>query len=430
MNRRVLFFLISIALVLALATLLLPFRRGAAQPARPMSQQAYVWQRAWTPAVREAVEASGKDVAGYTVLAAEVSFGSGHLEVARVSPDWAALERSEQPVGVALRIGPYHGHFAPTDITAKRLVELSTLLLTEARRSGVQPSELQIDFDCAESKLDGYQLWLESIRAAIAPTPLTFTALPSWLKHREFAALARSAGGYVLQVHSLDRPRSIEAPMTLCDVSAAVRAVEAAGRIGVPFRVALPTYGYLVAFDEHGQFVGLSAEGPNRDWPASTQVRTLSADPQAVAALVSRWQTARPACMTGLIWYRLPTNDDALNWRMPTLRAVMAGRAPAAVVRAEVRRSEGTLAEVDLQNVGDADAPFNQAVSLHWRGADLVAADAIGGFERSEGNGQLILRPSSDLSTERLAPGDRRAIGWVRLSKDKEVIADVSTIQP
>jgi hypothetical protein len=262
------------------------------------------------------------------------------------------------------------------------------------------------------------------------PTPVTFTALPSWLKHSEFAALARASDGYVLQVHSLDQPRSIDAPMTLCDASAALRAVDAAGRIGLPFRVALPTYGYLVAFDDHGQFVGLSAEGPSRDWPAATQVRTLSADPRAVATLVARWQSIRPACMTGVIWYRLPTGGDALNWRMPTLRAVMAGRAPAPVVRAEVTKSDGVLAEVELRNVGDADAKLNQTVSVRWGGAELVASDAIGGFEGSERKDQLILRPSSVLSTERLAPGDRRAIGWVRLSNDKEVIADVSTVQP
>ena len=430
MNRRFRLLLFLIALAFALAFLLMPGRRGAAPQSGPFAQQAYVWQRSWTPAVRNAVGASRDDVAGYVVLAAEVSFASGHLEVAHVTPDWHVLAQSKQPVGLALRIGPYHGRFAATDATAKRLVELSTSLLAEARRAGVEPSELQIDFDCAESKLAGYQLWLETIRGAIAPISVTFTALPSWLKNREFTRLARSADGYILQVHSLDRPRTIDQPMTLCNAADAAHAVDAAGRIGVPFRVALPTYGYLVAFDDHGQFVGLSAEGPSRDWLASTQVRTLSADPQAVAELVARWQSARPACMTGVIWYRLPTSDDALNWRMPTLRAVMGGRVPAPIVRAEVTRTDAALAEVDLRNVGDADAPFNQAVSVHWNGADLVAADAIGGFERSEGDGQLNLRPSANLSTDRLAPGDRRAIGWVRLSKDKEVVADVSTIQP
>ena len=64
----------------------------------------------------------------------------------------------------------------------------------------------------------------------------------------------------MLQVHSLERPKNFDAPFTLCDANAARRAVTWAAKIGVPFRVTLPTYGYLVAFAPGGQFVGLSAE--------------------------------------------------------------------------------------------------------------------------------------------------------------------------
>jgi len=65
----------------------------------------------------------------------------------------------------------------------------------------------------------------------------------------------------VLQVHSLERPKDINTRFELCDSKAARRAVDLAGKVGVPFRVALPTYGYLIAFDSEGKYLGLSGRG-------------------------------------------------------------------------------------------------------------------------------------------------------------------------
>jgi hypothetical protein len=41
----------------------------------------------------------------------------------------------------------------------------------------------------------------------------------------------------------------------------------------VPFRVALPTYGYVLAFDRNDKFIRLSAEGPAKEWPDGAQLR-------------------------------------------------------------------------------------------------------------------------------------------------------------
>ena len=64
---------------------------------------------------------------------------------------------------------------------------------------------MQIDFDCAESKLEGYGGWVRSIRQRIAPVPLVITALPSWLNRREFGTLAEAAGYAIVQVGTRDR---------------------------------------------------------------------------------------------------------------------------------------------------------------------------------------------------------------------------------
>jgi hypothetical protein len=256
--------------------------------------------------------------------------------------------------------------------------------------------------------------------------PVTITALPCWLKRPAFARLAAEAGGYVLQVHSLERPKGPDVQASLCDLASARGAVERAGRIGVPFRVALPTYGYVTAFDRGGRFLGLSAEGPTAAWGPEVRLRELRADPAAMAELVRGWTESRPACMAGIIWYRLPVETDVLNWRWPTLAAVMAGRTPGPALHVELRRPEPGLVEVVLANAGEADGPQDAAVKVRWDAGELLAADAIGGFDL-DGRAGSALTFSSPRSPAgaRLAPGRSLAIGWLRFAGEPKVSADV-----
>ena len=209
-----------------------------------LPQEVYVWQRAWTEPVRRAVVERSAAFARLVVLKAEVTWQEGKPQLAQVPVDYQALAQSKRPVGLALRVGPYAGSFASTNAAAIYLAELAQRLVAEARTAGVTPSELQLDFDCASARLDGYRTWVEAIRTRVAPVPLAVTALPAWLGQAAFKPLVRAAGAYVLQVHSLERPKGFDAAFTLCDPTAASRAVGAAAEIGVPFRVALPTYGY------------------------------------------------------------------------------------------------------------------------------------------------------------------------------------------
>jgi hypothetical protein len=195
---------------------------------------------------------------------------------------------------------------------------------------------------------------------------------------------------------------------------AARRAVERAARLGRPFRVALPTYGYVVAFDAQGRFVGLSAEGPALSWPAGTTAREIRANPALMADLVAGWSRDRPEWFQGLIWYRLPVPGDRLNWAWVTLTNVMAGQVPRPSLRAEVRRPSAGLLEIALANDGTADQPGPVEVQLQWSHARLVAADGANGFDIVEtGLGQLLFRSGQGASP--LRPGQAETIGWARL---------------
>jgi hypothetical protein len=386
----------------------------------PLAHEAYVWQRAWTEPVRNAIVQHASRFAGLTILNAEVSWKHQQPQVIRVPLDYPLLAKVPCPVGLALRIGACPASVATNDATTAFLADVTASLLAEARSHHLAPRELQIDFDCAESKLDGYRAWVEAFRRKVSPVPVSITALPSWLEQPAFKRLAAAADGYVLQVHSLQRPRAYDAPFTLCDPAAARRAVERAAQIGIPFRVAVPTYGYLTAFDAGGRFVGLSAEGPSKTWPPGVQLREVRANPHESAELVQFWTTNRPAALRGVIWYRLPVADDTLNWRWPTLAAIMAGRSPRESFRAESRRVEPGLVGISLINDGELDISSRLRIQVRWRNARLVAGDGLRDFELVEG-GPSTVTFQTRAQPCRLPAGETQVIGWLRLSEDREV---------
>jgi len=405
--------------------------RGWSQPSpAPLSQAAYVWQRAWTEPVRQAVQEHGPAFASLIVLKAEVSWSAGQPQVVSVPIDYAALIATGRPIGLAVRIGPYPGPFATNSPATKFLCRLAESLIAEAKQHGLTPAELQLDLDCAESKLEGYRLWVQALRLRLAPMPLTITALPSWLKQPAFGPLVSSTDGYVLQVHSLERPKDASTPFTLCDPAVAKRAVERAGNFKVPFRVAVPTYGYRIAFDASGRFVGLSAEGPARSWPPEVQEREVRADPVELAGLTQFWATNHPPAMRGLIWYRLLITNDILNWRWPTLSAIVDLRSPRESARAESRRVETGLVEISLVNNGELDISSRLAVEVRWSRegeARLMAADGLRGFEAAD-EGPSALRLQNLSQSCRLPAGEKQVIGWLRFNQDREVQVELKRL--
>jgi len=264
----------------------------------------------------------------------------------------------------------------------------------------------------------------------VAPLAVCPTVLPSWRKHTEFAVLARESGRFVLQVHSVAPPRRIEDTNALTDPVRAAQWVTQAGRIGVAFRVALPTYTYLVAFDADGKVRGISAEGPSARWPADSQVVRWEADPAALAALVAQWTHARPAAMTGLIWYRLPVAGDALNWRWPTLATVLAGHAPTSRFRLEA--SEAKPSEIVAINDGERDESLPALIEATWSGARLIAADALAGYTLDDAGSaagtRVLFHRTEEAARSRLPPGARRPIGWIRCEHPASI--SVSTPAP
>src|ERR1043165_9185868 len=179
-----------------------------------ITNDAYIWQRAWTAPVNQAITLHGTNFGELIALRAEVTWRKSDPTVIHVPIDYELLRSLHRSVGIALRVGSFPGPMPASTVT--KLSALAAALLAEAKTNNLPIREVQIDFDCAESRLDDYRGWIRIVRARIAPVPITITALPSWLSRAAFRGLTGDVDGYVLQVHSLDRPRTMSAAFTFC----------------------------------------------------------------------------------------------------------------------------------------------------------------------------------------------------------------------
>lgn len=384
-------------------------------------QRAYVWQRVWTPAVCRAVAEHAHAFSALDVIAAEVSFAP--TTAIDPHPDWTVLRETAMPVGLVVRIGRCESDWSASAPATATVVAACLRVMSRAREHGVDPAELQLDFDAATTHLAAYRALLEQIRARVAPRTLVITALPSWMDSPDFAALVGAVDAYGLQVHSLQKPTLSTAPFTLFEGAAAKRWVAQAATFGRPFRVALPTYGYAVGFRPDGAFLGLQAETAARAWPAGTTVRTVCAKAAAVAEFVDAVVARHPPACVGIAWFRLPTEEDVLAWRWPTFAAVMRGERVRPELSLHTRTGANGALDLILSNDGTADAT-TITLRANWPDAQVLAFDAIGGWRMARGpGGTIVLRRSAPDAAAALAPGESVTVGWVRLDRPAAVVA-------
>ncbi len=411
---------LGVLLALAIATTLLRHRSPLPRSSGPFPQQVYVWQQAWTPGVRDAVGSLDPSLDTTVLLAAVVHWDGASPADTQVPIDLSVLK--DRPFAIAIRFGS-------TPPTADKSAFVVGVVQRALQRLSRAPVEVQIDYDCPESKLAGYRNWIAAIQSAVKPVPVAITALPSWLKSRRaFDELANQCP-FILQVHSLYRPTASDAPWQIIDPAAAMAAVEQAAKFGKPFRVALPTIGYAIATDKQTNKQTVFGENLPEVDPEKFTVRPIRTDAVAMAALIRQWQADRPAAMTGVIWYRLPVESDALNWRPATFDAVRKGQTPAAVVAIAAVRKNG-LVELALTNTGTADAPLPAKLTLDWTGDAPIASDYLHGYRKLDQTTSSItlLRDESAAGDPIavLSPGSRIPIGWIRFPKDTEVCGHVT----
>lgn len=391
--------------ILLLGSGLAGCRSRSTAPAARLTREIYVWQRRSPEGLDAALQEAAPLLDRVHFLAAEVSGKNGRLEVLRV-PVPTGLPTSHG-IGIVIRL---QGSAATGGWPAGKRQELVSLA-TSLLRPDIE--EVQIDYDCPQSRLGEYAELVRLLREACPGRRFAITGLPSWLEAKDFSALARAAGAWVLQVHSLGLPRQPGEPVVLCDPAAARRAAEKAGALGVPFRIALPTYGCEVCFDAAGKVLDVISEDRTTPPPGTARISRGLADAAALSDLVREWIAGPPAHATGIIWYRLPLPSDRRNWRAITWRQVSQGLPVKPGLTVTAVPDAGGSFPIVLENRGEADAPLT-GVSIAGEGA----GDGLAGFTTDWTAQGLTLRPGAALWPW-LPPGEILTIGWFRSNNGK-----------
>ena len=422
-------------------------RAGSATPGHALAHDAYIWQRQWTPSLDRAVLASASRVRAWRVLAAEVDRrgliveSSPHLDVLaraarpvipviRISgrlSDWdaddAARDAAGDPAGAPAR-------YAAHDLT-RELVARSQTLVRRWRDAGVDVTGVETDYDCPTGSLPRYASFLATLREAHPrDVALSITALPTWLDSARLRDVLQHVDEAVLQVHAVQHPEAglfdgHQARAWAREWSDVSRKVQKAGKAGtaseaghagsiggVPFRIALPTYGSRVTWTGDGRITGIESEARTFGDPASG--RELFVTPLEAAAFIETLRGDQPSNLTGLVWFRVPTAEDERAWSLDTWHAVMDGRALPrdAGINASVEPSATIpgLYDVYLRNRGIVDALVPERVTLTSQ-STCEAADALAPYAMEKRHTAIEFRRVSP----RMLARDRRAlIGWVR----------------
>lgn len=371
------------------------------------NDEVYVWQRQWSPALREALVASRDMFGGVRVLVAQAGREGRWVET-QADPE-AFVGDARTRVAVVR----YDGAADPPDI--RRLHIYLDGLLERWRSQGAAFDAVEIDYDCASARLADYVTRLRSLRAILPrDVRLSITALPAWLASPDLDVVLGASDEAVLQVHAVRNPT-----YGLFDAERAERWTRAfALRSPHPFRIALPTYGARVALDTGGRVRAVESE-MKVDAAVGDDARELETDPRAVVDLLARLRAEPPLHWRGAVWFRLPLPGDQRAWTLDALREVIAGRTPDAGIDIDLRaRDNGAIDIVAVNRGGIAAEPM----SFRIVGGACTTYDASAGWSVDATRAdQPHFVPAVALQ---VAPGRSRAVGWVRCANRPHVVID------
>ena len=358
-----------------------------------LSQQAYIWQRRWSPEHALALGESRNLLSGFRILAAQMHPREGLVE-ARVDLDVLAHDR--RPVIAVLRID---GELPGLD--AVSIAAVLSRIIEAWRTAGVNLAGVEIDYDCATSRLSNYAQLLQVLRGKLAnDLGLSITVLPTWMQASSLPGLLRLVDHAVLQVHSVSSPEH-----GLFNATNARRWIAKFDALSpVPFWVALPSYGSGLVRDRQGN---LQVES-ERALPIAGSRTELSIDPKGMADFLRSLSSEKSKQLLGIVWFRLPLGSDHRGWSMSTLRAVIGGNALTSKIKLQLRRSGGAD-DLVVSNAGSLDAAMPEQVTV--QPGTCEAADALAGYSLRRDSAGLVFQRTENAT---LRVGGERVIAWLR----------------
>jgi len=361
--------------------------------------EAYVWQNPNRPAVIAAMQQATPTVATFHVRAAELRWNGKVFTI-----DRPVVGKLPTPgCGLVVRIG---ASAASLEWTNEQIDAVAAVVRSLA---ALGPKEIQCDYDCPQKRLDHYRRLLDALQAAAGSVPVSPTVLPSWLGEASFEKLVAGRSGYVLQVHSLGLPKTPAEPVKLFDPDAARASVKRASALGIPFRVAMATYGCEVWFGPDDKVIEVISEDASPDGKVPARRSFALADPIESAKLVREWSAAPPAGLQAVIWYRLPIEGDRRNWPWVTFSKVVKGEEAPEIVTFEGMDHNGTQ-DLFVMNRGDFPAPLPAEIIVI---SPVTASDGVGAYRMErQSDGLHFIRRQEVWPW--LDPGKKISTGWLR----------------
>ena len=379
-----------------LATLLLS--TACAHQKRRLVNDAYIWQRSWNDPLLASLKESAPLIQQWRVLAAEADPGTN---LVKISINRRVLQELGKPVVAVIRID---GRIGPDRLDSTLALQ-SSALVSEWRKDGVPVRAIEIDYDCATSRLLRYRDFLRLLRARMPKAvKLSITALPSWIAGSHLLDVLAQVDEAVLQVHSVRAPS-----MGLFDRDSALHWVQAWSAISpVPFRVALPTYWSRVEWNQDGRVVSIESEA--KKYGTDPVSRELVVQPFEVSSLVVELRRARFRNLAGIAWFRLPTALDQRAWSSRTWHAVMQGQTLSATLPVVHFQSDHTgVTDVYLFNNTSLDVRLPAQVLLSSNDCEFADSMPPYNFEQQPSGVRFVLH-----SEGLLRAGQKRLIGWLR----------------
>lgn len=354
------------------------------------SDEAYIWQRQWTPELSQAVVDQQSLFSQYRVLGAQHIAGT---QWAEPKIDLNALKLAALPVVLVVRL-PGAAPVLTAEQLASKIAEIRVRWLS----AGVATARVEIDFDCAEAQLEHYHAQLIALRALLPKGLfLEITALPAWLKAPALPKLLAVTDRVTLQVHSVLAPKRGLFDPRLAEFWIRDFALLSSK----PFAIALPAYGAKLLLDSGGKVIGVEHEAELGTPHASSM--ELQTAPQSVRALIDALKVRPVPKLEAPVWFRLPLASDVRAWAPVTLAAVIKKQILRAQIRTDfVANSTGGF-DVRLSSFGNLNAMSALRVAANSK----CSGDGIAGYSYSSG----VF--STKVSIE-LKPGANRIIGWLR----------------
>ncbi len=354
------------------------------------SDEAYIWQRQWTPELSRALSEQKPLFTRYRVLGAQHMSGEQWVEP---QVDLAALKNAALPVVLVLRLPGAAPLLTPAALASK-IASIRSRWLA----GGVVVNRVEIDFDCAEAQLRRYGEQLLGLRVMLdKAVSLDITALPAWLKTAELPALLAATDRVTLQVHSVLAPKR-----GLFDPRLAEFWIRQFALLSnKPFSVALPAYGAKLLLDANGKVIGVEHEA-ELGTPHAAELE-LQASPESVRTLIDALTVRPVAKLESSVWFRLPLPSDARAWAPVTLAAVIEKQVLRAKIQPIFQANSAGGVDVQLQSLGNLTA----TTALRFAVNAKCTGDGVGGYSYLAG----VFSAKQGFE---LKPGASRTIGWLR----------------